>query len=129
MAYGETKPVVALIEDNTDCRELLSIQLQEFYEVVCFSCVRAALKRFEFEIPAIILTDLLLPDQSGWDLLREARARGVTIPIVAVSAYVVLGIREKVIKAGFDEFIAKPILDVEAVVEVMNRLTRRKTAA
>jgi CheY-like chemotaxis protein len=125
----QNRPVVAIIEDHCDSRELLRTLLADLYHVVCFSSAQEALAGIEVQEPSIILTDLLLPDLSGWDLLRDLRARGVSAPVVAVTAHVVPGVRENVLRAGFADFVAKPILDVEKLVTLINELTSSHPAA
>ena len=48
--------------------------------------VSAAITAIDAERPDLILLDINLPDRTGWDLLRELRSQGVTIPTIIVSA-------------------------------------------
>lgn len=59
--------------------------------------------------PDLILLDLRLPDADGLDFVRDLRQRGVSVPIIAVTAHAMDGERENCIQAGFDEYLAKPV--------------------
>lgn len=60
--------------------------------------------------PTFVLMDLAMPNMDGWGMLREMRAnpRNAHIPVIAVTALAMQGDRERVLEAGFNEYIAKP---------------------
>ena len=74
-------------------------------------------------LPDLILLDIGLPGLSGLDAARAIRAT-MTVPIIAVSSHVMRGDRERALAAGCDEFVAKPIDDVELVALVRRYLDR-----
>jgi CheY-like chemotaxis protein len=63
--------------------------------------------------PDIVLTDIGMPGQDGYTVLREGRAfrdqLGRAMPMVAVTAYARADDRERAIAAGFDDYLAKPV--------------------
>ncbi len=59
--------------------------------------------------PELILMDLSLPLLDGWAALVQMRQRGLQMPIVALTAHALRGDRERVLAAGFDGYISKPI--------------------
>ena len=63
------------------------------------------------EVPALVLMDIQLPGMDGETALRELRADPHTalIPVVAVTAYAMRGDEERLLAAGFDAYLAKPI--------------------
>jgi CheY-like chemotaxis protein len=107
---------------------VLEIVLKSTYETVVFDSAIEALLRIPQENPAIILTDLILLDLDGWQFITNLRVKGVRAPVVAVSALVVQGMRQKVIAAGFDEFVTKPI-DIDILLSTINRLLKRESSA
>ena len=125
---SRARPKVVLIEDNADNREVLEIVLQSTYETVVFDSAIEALLRIPQENPAIVLTDLILPDLDGWQFITNLRVKGVRAPVVAVSALVFQGMRQKVIAAGFDEFVTKPI-DIDILLSTIHRLLKRESSA
>lgn len=59
--------------------------------------------------PDLVLMDVLLPGVDGATLVRELRDAGATLPVVAVTAHVQMGESERLLAAGFNAVITKPI--------------------
>jgi CheY-like chemotaxis protein len=61
--------------------------------------------------PDIVVLDIQLPDMDGYQVLTELRAdpRTASIPVVAVTAYAMVGDRDDALAAGFDGYLPKPI--------------------
>jgi two-component system, NtrC family, response regulator AtoC len=115
---------VAVIEDNPDSSELLNVVLQGAFDVIVYASIAEAFARIPDDLPNVILCDLMLPDGDGRILPRLLRARGVMARMVAVTAQVTLNAREDALTNGFNEFVAKPILDLEALVELITALAK-----
>ncbi len=100
------------IEDNFDNRLLVRRLLQaDGYEVMEAENARQALDALKAIIPDLILLDINMPDIDGYTLTCQIKATPAlqNIPIVAITANVMRGDREKVFKAGCDGYIEKPI--------------------
>jgi two-component system cell cycle response regulator DivK len=71
----------------------------------------------------LVLLDVQLPDLDGVDVLRVIRtdARTALLPVVAVTAQAMDGDRERFLRAGFDEYLPKPV-DVRELLDVVQRL-------
>ncbi len=117
---------ILYVEDNPDNRLLVRrILMVEGYTVVeafdAFQGIEAA-KR---EHPDLILMDMNLPEMDGYTLTRHIRAIPElrTVPIVAMTANVMHGDREKSLEAGCDGYIPKPI-DVDLLPEQVARFLR-----
>jgi CheY-like chemotaxis protein len=74
--------------------------------------------------PDLVLTDLHMPGTDGFALLRRLRAdpATATIPVVAVSASAMSAEVDRGLRAGFDDYLTKP-LDLERVLATVARLT------
>ena len=116
---AKMKQAVAIIEDNADSREMLRILLEQFFEIIIFPTATEALDRIVVEKPAVVLCDLIMPDLSGLDFVSKLRAQGISVPVIAVTAHVVREVREKVLAAGFDAFVPKPIMDMDGLVQLI----------
>jgi len=57
----------------------------------------------------LVLMDIQLPEVNGFEALRSIRRKHPKIPVVAITAYAVSGDRERGLKAGFNEYLAKPV--------------------
>ncbi len=77
--------------------------------------------------PDLILTDLKMPGTSGLDVVRRARARGLTCPIVLLTAFPDPEVFEEAERIGQVTVLGKPI-DLEQVVECVNDLVARARA-
>lgn len=80
----------------------------------------AALRTVTTDHPDVILTELVLPDLDGQELIQRIRAlpRGAEVIIIAVTAQAMRGDRERGLALGCDDYVTKPISprDVEARV-------------
>ena len=85
---------------------------------------RRASERFD-----LILLDIQLPKKNGLDVCRSLRARGLRIPIVALSASVLPEEVERTKAAGFDTFLSKPISPRDLRDAVRRLGTTPRTAA
>src|SRR5262245_5383794 len=118
---------VLLVEDNPDTLDMLRFIFDEAgAEVIPATSVDDALDALERLRPDALVSDIAMPDRDGYDLIREIRSRepeqGGKIPAVAVTAYVRAEDRVRVLAAGFQMHIAKPI-DPEELIAVVASLT------
>jgi two-component system cell cycle response regulator DivK len=114
-----------IVEDSELNRDLLVQIFEDSYEIAVASDGETAVEIASSEQPDLVLMDIGLPGMDGLEAARAIRARGADIPIIAVSASVMPGDRQRAIEAGSDEFVAKPIDDVR-LVEMVDRLLERR---
>jgi len=108
---------ILYIEDNADNRLLVRrILMAEDYEILEAEDGFTGIALAEKEHPNLILMDMNLPEINGYDLTRQLRKiPGLqNIPIIAMTANVMHGDREKAMEAGCNGYIPKPI-DVDAL--------------
>lgn len=111
-------PKVLLVEDNELNRDMLSRRLgRKGYEVVMAVDGAAGVAMAASAGPDVILLDMSLPVIDGWEAARQIKARPATakIPLIALTAHVMAGDREKAIAAGCDDYDTKPV-DLERLV-------------
>ena len=72
--------------------------------------------------PDFIILDIQLPDIDGTEVLRRIRSSeiGCNIPIIAMTSFAMAGDREKLLKAGCDEYIEKPIDPQRVISQIRN---------
>ena len=108
----KTKPVIMVVEDNDDNRQLvLKVLSRRNYEVVGVVDGNEALERLNVINPDLILMDINLPGMDGYEVTRRIRRQEkfANLPIVALTAYAMVGDEEKSLNAGCDAYISKPI--------------------
>lgn len=123
---------IAVVEDNPDNRLLVRAILEERYEVEEYANGPDALAGLATSRPDLVLLDISLPGMDGVEVLRRVRAdaRLTALPVVALTAHAMAGDREKFLAAGFDEYVTKPIVDEDVLLDtIAMRLTRRAALA
>jgi signal transduction histidine kinase/ActR/RegA family two-component response regulator len=101
---------VLVVDDQADARELTERLLRSHgAEVRTADGVRPALELVHEQHFDLIISDIGMPDQDGLDLLREVRARGYTMPAIALTAFARPEDQERSIAAGYQLHLAKPI--------------------
>ena len=122
---------IAVVEDNPDNRLLVRVILESLYEVVEYETGFAALEGLPKEKPDVILLDISLPEMDGTEVLRRIRADGQlrVLPVIALTAHAMAGDREKYLEAGFNEYVTKPIVDENVLLDAIQKLLPAGTAA
>ena len=122
-----TRARLAVVEDNPDNRLLLQALLTEEYDIDEYEDGPAALEGIPGAVPALILLDVSLPGMEGPEVLR--RLKGMPgldrIPIIALTAHAMTGDRERLLAQGFDDYVAKPIVDEDLLYTAIRRLLSR----
>jgi CheY-like chemotaxis protein len=122
---------VLVVDDQEDARALLSAALGQYGAHVCTAAsARAALSLIETEPPDIVLSDIGMPREDGYALIRQLRAlppeRGGALPAIAITAYASAADQRQALDAGFDAHIAKPF-DAPELALLVARLARWTT--
>jgi PAS domain S-box-containing protein len=116
---------VLLVEDEPDARELIALALRQSGAAVeAVDSAGNALDRMKFFNPDVLLSDIGLPVQSGYDLIRHIRAMSTTlnkVPAIALTAFATENDRQMSLAAGFHAHLAKPV-DPQHLVEVIRSL-------
>jgi two-component system cell cycle response regulator DivK len=103
---------ILVVEDNEDSRELVvKVLKNKGYQVTAAVDGEEAVEKAIAETPDLILLDISLPKLDGYEVAKKLKslAEFQDIPIVALTAHAMKGDREKVIVAGFEGYITKPI--------------------
>lgn len=98
------------------------------HEIINYIDGDQALSKFADLDPDLVLMDIQLAgDKSGLDVVRELRKRGTDVPIIAVTAYAMVGDRERCIDAGCTDYLAKP-LPIPRLVEIFQEYAAAASA-
>ena len=118
---------VLIVEDDEDARGLLNRVLTSAEARVCEAeDVRGALAALDSFQPDLVVSDIGIPGEDGYDLIRQIRARGFDadrLPAIALTAYARSEDRERALEAGYQRHLSKP-LDVGQLVRTATSLTR-----
>jgi CheY-like chemotaxis protein len=132
-ANGEVPSLAGLglliVDDELDARELLSTMLERCgANVKAAASVREALEYLETWKPDVLIADIGMPVEDGYDLIKKVRARakekGGQIPALALTAYARTQDRVRALSSGYQVHLAKPV-DREELAAVIARLAER----
>lgn len=114
------------VEDNLENRVLVRrLLLSEGYRVVEAENANNAIALLSSEKPDLILMDINMPDMDGYTLTHKIKALEgfAAVPIVAITANVMRGDKERTLEAGCDGYIEKPI-DIDRFFETVSRFVK-----
>jgi signal transduction histidine kinase/DNA-binding response OmpR family regulator len=124
---------VLVVDDRPDAREIISeILRRQHAEVVTAESAPQALHSIASAIPHLLVTDLGMPDQDGYALLRQLRElppdQGGNLPVIALTAYASAEDRHRVLEAGFQAHLSKPV-DPQELVQAVHAFAVRAELA
>jgi CheY-like chemotaxis protein len=116
---------VLVVDDEVDARELLTTLLEQRGAfVTAAASVEEAIKVIEQSTPDVLVSDIGMPGEDGYALIRKVRAReahtGGRIPAAALTAYARSEDRRQALLAGFQTHLPKPVEPAELIAVVAN---------
>ena len=114
---------IVVVDDDPDARDLLvTVLMQRSAQVFAADGAAAAFELVGRERPDVLISDIAMPEEDGYMLIRRVRALGADeggrTAAIAVTAYAGRADRRRALDAGFDGHFAKPV-DVDALVDVL----------
>ncbi len=125
------KGTILYVEDNPDNRTLVRrILLSEDYSLIEATNAYDAIEILNGTRPDLILMDINMPDMDGYTLTSKIKSMPgfERVPILALTANVMRGDKEKTLEAGCDGYIQKP-LDIDQLVREVERFISRRPNA
>jgi two-component system, cell cycle response regulator DivK len=124
---GNSRSRIAVIEDNEDNLLLLEVILEERYQLDQYADGPKGLAGLRARRPDLVLLDISLPGMDGLQVLEEIRRdpKLRDLGVVALTAHAMEGDRERLLAAGFDDYLAKPILDEAILFDAIEKLLGR----
>ncbi len=121
---------VLVVDDEEDARLLLETTLSQYgADVTIASSAAEALQAIERTLPDVLLSDVGMPHEDGYSLIRRLRARpaaaGGDIPAVAITAYASANDRLAALSAGYQAHVAKPF-EPREIAALVAQLGRRQ---
>ena len=120
-------PRVLITDDSQLTRRILKTILEaDGHEAIEASSGGAALEMIDSHVPDCVLLDLLMPDMSGFDVLKTLNDKGISIPVVVVTADIQETARERCIQMGAVDFLNKPPKEQDLRAAVRKALASQK---
>lgn len=129
-AEGENSnlPIILVAEDNPDITEYVKLLLRPHYRVITAADGYEAIKKAEMHQPDLLMTDIMMPGISGFELCRlfkQSETLG-DVPIIIVSACTTEEDRIKGVEAGASAYMTKPFNPDELVLRINKLLEQRR---
>jgi signal transduction histidine kinase/ActR/RegA family two-component response regulator len=121
---------VLVVDDDADSREMVASLLEERGATAVVAT--GAAQALELALAGncdVIVSDIGMPGTDGYDLIQHCRARGVTAPAIALTAYARSEDRAKALAAGYERHLAKPIEAAELIAAVSAAAPQRPNRA
>ena len=118
-----SKRIVVVEDDEKSRRLLIDVLTHHGYEVAAVSCGEDGIRAANDGADAMLL-DIQLPGINGFEVLaglRKAPSTASHMPVVAVTASVMDHDRRKILAAGFDAYVPKPV-NIRDLLATLNRL-------
>ena len=125
---------ILVVDDDGDTRELLrSILVVHGAEVTAAASVRDARIILDQSRPDVLITDLAMPGEDGFRLMEHCRHHALpelrALPIVALTAYGTPQVEHRVLAAGFDAYLAKPVDPGQVAATVRDLILKKSSSA
>ena len=120
---------ILIIEDNLETQLIFKVYLRDYYDVDLNEEAEGGLDLITKNNYDLVLLDIHLPGKfDGIHVLKQVRAHlKLKIPIIVVTAYAMKGDREKFLKLGASEYIAKPVSKVTLLTKVDTLLKKSRS--
>ncbi len=119
---------ILVIEDEIDSREFLKRLLEEHgARVTTASSAQEGYQMLVDEVPDVVLSDIGMPEEDGYSLMRRIRESGFNVPAIAVTAFARPDERARARVVGFDAHIAKPLDPVQLLGTIARLVSRSRS--
>lgn len=121
-------PLVLIVDDNREIRELIHYGLKRDYRLIIAENGADALRKIEGNTPDLVITDLMMPEMNGMELLKEIRENQYlkNVPVIFLSAKNTIDAQVKALEAGAEVFVIKPFKMELLKAQIKTLLATRK---
>lgn len=121
--------LIYIVEDDESIREIETIALKNSGHMVgAFGSSKEFFKKLDEILPDLVLLDVMLPDESGYDIIKKLRLNSATkrLPVIMVTAKSTELDMIKGLEDGADDYIKKPFSVMELITRVKHFLEEQK---
>ena len=116
---------ILVVEDDREiCQLYERVLLKQGYQVTTVSNGRQALEAIDHSYFDLILSDIMMPEMNGYELVRELRSGGCNTPVMMITAKDAFDDKRQGFLSGSDDYMVKPV-DLEEIVLRVGALLRR----
>jgi two-component system response regulator HydG len=119
--------LVFLVEDEALVRRAVARSLSAAgFAVEAFDRVDSALEALEQKQPDLLLTDVMMPQKTGFDLLKEAQSRWPEVPVVLMTGQATIAAAVEAMQIGAYDYLVKPVDPQNTLIPAVRRAIERK---
>lgn len=124
----QNKQTLLVVDDDSEVVHYLKVLLSQFYKVVCRFDADSAFKAMSEEAPDLVLSDVVMPGRSGYDLCREIKEdlQLCHIPVILVTAKVTVENQVEGLNTGADAYVTKPFEPNYLLALIKSQLKNRE---
>ncbi len=119
---------ILIVEDNKNTQLLTKARLQPYFEVVCAADGFEALDIIYARHIDLVISDIMMPNMDGFELLGRIRSEGFNTPILLLTAKQTFNDKREAYNLGADDYVTKPV-DYDELLLRVNALLRRAKIA
>src|SRR5947209_6778851 len=127
---SEAKPLIVIVEDEVELAALIAHHLERagMHTQICNRAAHAV-KFLKKNFANLVLLDINLPDQSGFNMVEELKAEDITVPIIFLTGNIEEPSKVKGLDMGGDDYITKPFSYAELTARIRAVLRRAESNA
>ena len=120
------KAKILIVDDEKDTRDIFSRNLEDEYLIDTAESAKAALEKLENNSYQVVLSDLVMPGEDGLSLLKNIKKNCPEIAVMVISGKASIEMAVEAMKLGADEFIEKPVEDLDLLKLKIEKLLKAK---
>lgn len=120
--------VILIVEDNKNTQLLTATRLKPYFEVVCADDGLDALDIFYARHIDLVISDIMMPEMDGFELVQRIRSEGFNTPVLLLTAKQTMQDKREGFNLGADDYVTKPV-DYDELLLRVNALLRRAKIA
>lgn len=121
------RKTLLLVEDDKETLDYLRSILESDYNLLSAYNGRLALEYLQANPVDLIVSDVMMPEMDGFQLLKAIREKATDIPFILLTARVEATDRLNALRLGVDDYLTKPFIDEELTVRIKNLIKRQQT--
>ncbi len=127
--YSKKRARILIVDDEQDALDIFSRQLKDDYDIDIANSAAAALEKLKKKSYHITMTDVVMPDMDGIELMQEIKKKWPHVSVVVISGKASIEMAVRAMKLGAEDFIEKPVEDLELLKLMIEKILRLKWQA